>query len=82
MAKGNAFCPCANIGSYASLIFDELRRDDYLRSLDEDGFVESIAYYLGEINVIHPFREGNGRAQRKFIDQLPTDAGHPMRRIR
>ena len=38
-AKGNAFCPCANIGSYASLIFDELRRDDYLRGLDEDRFV-------------------------------------------
>lgn len=78
IAKGNAFCPCTNIESYASQIFDELRRDNYLRGLDEDSFVERVAYYLGEINVIHPFREGNGRAQRKFIEQLSTDAGHPM----
>ena len=78
IAKGNSFCPCANIESYSAQIFGELRRDDYLRNLDEDRFVEKVAYYLGEINVIHPFREGNGRAQRKFIEQLSIEAGHPL----
>ena len=78
IAKGNSFCPCANIESYSAQIFGELRSDDYLRNLDEDEFVEKLAYYLGEINVIHPFREGNGRAQRKFIEQLSIDAGHPL----
>ena len=29
-----------------------------------------LAYYLGEINMIHPFREGNGRTQRIYIEQL------------
>ncbi|MET0962037.1 MAG: hypothetical protein ABWY05_04360, partial [Noviherbaspirillum sp.] len=33
-------------------------------------------YYLGDINVLHPFREGNGRAQRQFIAQLGQAAGH------
>ena len=28
------------------------------------------AYYMSEINAIHPFREGNGRAQREFIREL------------
>jgi len=35
-------------------------------------------HYLGEINVLHPFREGNGRAQREFIAQLAMGAGHPI----
>ena len=32
--------------------------------------------YLGEINVMHPFREGNGRAQRMFIEYLALVAGY------
>jgi hypothetical protein len=38
-------------------------------------FTERLTYYLGEINAIHPFREGNGRARRAFFDQLASDAG-------
>ena len=34
-----------------------------------------IAYYLGEINMIHPFREGNGRTQRIYIEQLCLNNG-------
>ena len=29
-----------------------------------------MAYYLAELNVLHPFREGNGRTLREFIRQL------------
>ena len=35
-------------------------------------FFARAAYYLGEINAIHPFREGNGRTQREFIRELAT----------
>lgn len=28
------------------------------------------AYYIFELNMIHPFREGNGRSIREFIRQL------------
>jgi cell filamentation protein, protein adenylyltransferase len=38
-------------------------------------FTERLTYYLGEINAIHPFREGNGRAQRAFFEQLADEAG-------
>ena len=34
-----------------------------------------LAYYLGEINMIHPFREGNGRTQRIYIEQLWLNNG-------
>lgn len=30
----------------------------------------ALAHYLGEINAIHPFREGNGRTQRAFVNQV------------
>ena len=37
---------------------------------------KKIAYYLSEINVIHPFREGNGRTQRIFCQQLCKNTGN------
>ena len=38
-------------------------------------FVARLAHYLGEVNAVHPFREGNGRTQRAFFEQLACDAG-------
>jgi hypothetical protein len=43
--------------------------------LPRDAFTERLTYYLGEVNAVHPFREGNGRAQRAFFEQLASDAG-------
>jgi fido (protein-threonine AMPylation protein) len=37
--------------------------------------IERLTYFFGEINAIHPFREGNGRAQRAFLEQLAGEAG-------
>lgn len=39
---------------------------------------ERLAYYLREINVLHPFREGNGRTQRLFIEYLASVAGYKV----
>ena len=41
-----------------------------LKNLKRDEFVKAIAYYLSELNVLHPFREGNGRTIREFIREL------------
>ncbi len=30
---------------------------------------------MGEINATHPFREGNGRTQREFLNQLALNRG-------
>ncbi|EFX92594.1 Fic family protein [Actinobacillus ureae ATCC 25976] len=37
-----------------------------------------LAYYLSEINILHPFREGNGRVQREFIIQLAQKFGYRL----
>ena len=47
-----------------------------MAGLPADRFAERAAYYLGEVNAAHPFREGNGRTQREFIRELGLTAGH------
>ena len=32
--------------------------------------VSKLAEYYGDFNIIHPFREGNGRVQRLFFEHL------------
>jgi cell filamentation protein len=51
-------------------IFAELEQERWLDSLDPDSFMERAAYYICEINAVHPFREGNGRAIRFYVDIL------------
>lgn len=51
----------------------------WLRDLSRPEFVDRLAHYLGEVNALHPFREGNGRTQRAFFAQLSRDAGWRLR---
>ena len=48
----------------------ELRKERHLGDLDTAQFCKRAAFYIGELNAIHPFRDGNGRTQREFIRQL------------
>lgn len=74
IAKGNQFCLAQNLESYADNIFSKLKAENYL--VDAENVSERLAYYLSEINVLHPFREGNGRTQRLFIEYLALNAGY------
>lgn len=77
IAKGNQFCNCMYIEPGSKPIFDKLKSEDnFLIGTPQDTINERLAYYLGEINVIHPFREGNGRTQRVFIQYLAQVAGY------
>ncbi len=78
VAKGAMFCLPQYIDSSAAAIFRELHDEGCLRGLHHDAFVGRLAYYLGEVNALHPFREGNGRAQRAFFRQLACDAGFTL----
>lgn len=74
ISKGNQFCLAQNLESYAESIFAKLKSDNYLVGVDN--IAHKLAYYLSEINVLHPFREGNGRTQRLFIEYLALNAGY------
>lgn len=78
IAKGAMFCLPQYIDSSAAVIFGELHDEDCLRGVRRDAFVGRLAHYLGEVNALHPFREGNGRAQRAFFGQLARDAGFTL----
>ena len=54
----------------------QLKAEGHLRGLSADDFAIRAGYYLGEVNAIHPFREGNGRAQQEFVRALALQAGH------
>jgi cell filamentation protein len=58
-----------------SQVLAQLERDDWLTGLRRESFVQKLAYYYGELNARHPFREGNGRTQRAFLRQLAASAG-------
>lgn len=76
LAKGNSyFANHLHIVSAARPVFAKLADEGYLTGLDTAAFSERAAYYLGEINALHPFREGNGRAQREFINHLAYKNG-------
>ena len=66
------------IAPYLSDVLAAVPRENYLRGLPPDRLADRLTYYLAEINAVHPFREGNGRAQRAFIDQLSAEAGHHL----
>lgn len=78
ISKGNMFCFPEFIKPMAEDIFDKLARDQYLKGLDQDTFIDRLSFYMGEVNALHPFREGNGRTQRVFFTQLAQDAGHNL----
>lgn len=44
--------------------------------MGKDRLARTLAHYLGEINAIHSFREGNGRTQRAFVNQVALMNGY------
>ena len=78
IAKGAMFCLPQYIESSSTVIFRELRGEEFLGGLGRDAFIRRLAYFLGEVNALHPFREGNGRTQRAFFGQLARDAGYTL----
>lgn len=77
ISKGNSlFCPAGNIEAYAKDIFDGLAKKGYLKGLEKDNFCNEAADLLGDLNALHPFREGNGRATREFLYHLSLNAGY------
>jgi cell filamentation protein len=50
----------------------------FLSGLPPAGFAGQAAVIVGDINYIHPFREGNGRTQLQYLKQLADRAGHTL----
>jgi cell filamentation protein len=82
IAKGGLFCLPQHLVSSGVKVFGKLADADRLRGLPRERFVARLAEFLADVNALHPFREGNGRAQRVFVSQLAHDAGHHVNWVR
>jgi cell filamentation protein len=79
ISKGGAmFAAAPFVDSALESILRKLPGESYLAGADLESFARRAAFYLGEINSVHPLREGNGRAQREFIRELGVGAGFPI----
>lgn len=56
----------------------KLNRDITSKSITSNNVSEKLAYYYGELNMIHPFREGNGRTQKIFIEKVADKLGYTL----
>jgi cell filamentation protein len=72
------FPPPQHLKPSLDALFGELAAERFLKDLSAPAWANRAAYYFGEINAIHPFREGNGRAQREFIRELALVDRHSL----
>lgn len=76
--KGTSFTSAENIETVANACFNRLKNNNYFKNLDFDDFVDNIVDFYYSTNMLHPFREGNGRTQRIFIAQLIRYCGYDI----
>lgn len=55
-----------------------LAKADFLRGMARPDFAAAAAPIIGDVNYVHPFREGNGRTQLQYLKQLAVQAGHSL----
>lgn len=70
---GNPFCYSEYIDNEMTKLFAALPAT--LSADSSEAFIAEAARFLGELNAIHPFREGNGRSQLAFMAMLGEAAG-------
>ena len=59
--------------------YAKLKKENFLKRLEKSTFCERLAYFMGELNALHPFREGNGRTARLYFKQLAINAGYKLK---
>ncbi|MCM3603144.1 Fic family protein [Robertmurraya korlensis] len=79
ISKGTTtFAHPLHIHSFGNDILKELKNEQFLKGLNKENFAERASYYLGEVNILHPFREGNGRVQRELFRILALKNGYEL----
>lgn len=77
ISKGaTRFCHCPRIEPEAQKLLSELPRLHAHHT--QTTLAADLAYFYSELNMIHPFREGNGRAQRFFFEELLFMLGYEL----
>lgn len=75
---GTVFCIHNRIDIEIGKLFRQLAQENWLVNLKRNELCQKLAEYYCEFNMIHPFREGNGRVQRIFFEHLTLNAGYEL----
>ncbi len=75
---GNQFQFRQYIGTGMADVHRRIVAAGYLRNLSARAFAEKAGEIIGDLNYVHPFREGNGRTQALYLEALARQAGHPI----
>lgn len=76
--KGTNFTDVKDIERVAKACFKRLSDNNFFRDCNRVDFIKNIVDFYCVTNMLHPFREGNGRTQRVFISQLIRFAGYDI----
>ncbi len=59
-------------------VFAKIKEKNMLKETDKEKVFDHLAYVMAELNIIHPFREGNGRSIREFIRLMAKRMGYDL----
>ncbi len=59
-------------------VFAKIKEKNMLKETDKEKVFDNLAYVMAELNIIHPFREGNGRSIREFIRLMAKRVGYDL----
>jgi cell filamentation protein len=76
--KLDKFTDSVDIPAALAALFADIRASNGLTGLSRVDFCRQAAGVLVRLNIIHPFREGNGRTQRAFVAALARHAGYEI----
>ncbi len=76
IGKGNLFCTTSCIQSYAESVFNKYYSQCCNAKDNFEDFIRVFADNYGDLNALHPFREGNGRTQREFARLICLECGY------
>lgn len=76
ISKGSTmFYPPTCISRELGRVFDEIHTKRMLAERDTEKQLQNLSYVMTELNIIHPFREGNGRSIRELIRCMGLEYG-------
>ena len=76
--KGTVFHSPEGLEKAVELLFKHLNDENCFLDLAGDDYARAIAEFYSDLNLLHPFREGNGRTQRVLITQLIERSGRSI----
>ena len=76
--KGTVFCNASDIERIGTLKFERLKKQKFLKEMKNDEFLDELTDLYHELNMLHPFREGNGRTLRLFVTLLVRNTGRDI----